>query len=126
MYEQIVAQFNNQFGNVLAPAQKFNALVVANVEKLVQFQLAAVETYSQIGLQQLRAALEVRDPQSLQAYVSNQQQVAKVVGEKLANDAKALAGLGQAFGAEVQQLVKENVALLGEGFQPKLRSRKAA
>ena len=122
MYNEILDKANAQFAELLNPAKKFNSLVVENLEKLASFQLDAAKSYSDLGLQQLRAALEVSDAASLQAYVSNQQKVAETVGKKLTEDANTLAALSKDFGAEVQKLAQENVTVLSQFAQTKVKA----
>lgn len=122
MFEEIFEKTNAQLNDLLAPAKKFNALVVDNFEKLAQFQLDAVRSYTDLGLEQLRAALEVSDAASLQAYVSNQQKVAETVGKKLTADAETLANLSKSFTVEVQKLAQENVTNLAQFAQAKAKA----
>lgn len=112
MYEEIVTKTNEQVAKLAAPVKKFNALVLDHLEKFVQFQLEAAKSYSDLGLEQLRAALDVKDAESLQTYVSGQQKVVEVVGKKLSSDAETLATLSKDFTVEVQKLAQENVAVL--------------
>lgn len=117
MYEEMFEKANAQFGEAMAPARKFNALLLDNMEKLANFQLEAVRSYTDLSLSQLRSALEISDAQSLQAYVSNQSKVAETFGQKLAEDANTLASLSKDFGAEVQKLAQENVTVLTQVAQ---------
>lgn len=121
--------FDNLFGNttaqltaLTAPVKKFNALAVDNLEKLARLQLDTVKSYTDLSLTQLRAALDVSDVQSLQAYVSNQQETAKVVSEKLAKDAAVYGDLAKQFATEVQKLAQEQV----QGFSGLAQTKKAA
>lgn len=97
----------------LAPYQKLSALAVENIEKLVELQIKSLETYSKLGLSQFKAALTVQDIAGLQAYLADQQEVAKVVGEKLTADAKSVAELGEKFSAEAQKVAKESFKAAG-------------
>lgn len=110
---------NAQFATLTAQAKKFNALALSNLEKLTQLQLDNAKSYTDLGLNQLRAALEVNDAQSLQAYVSNQQQLAKSVGEKIAKDASVYGDLAKQFATEVQKLAQEQAQSLSGLVQPK-------
>ena len=101
-----------QFAALTAPAKKFNTLAVANLEKLTDLQLNAARAYVEIGVEQMRAALNVSDAKSLQDYVAGQSKVAKTVSEKLTADTTALVELSKNFGSEVQKLAQESVASL--------------
>ena len=103
-----------------APFHRFNQAVVDNLEKLASLQLAAMESYSHIGLDRVRAALSVRDRESLQAYINDQARIAEAMREKLSADARTLADIGESFNAQVRRLAEQSV---GAPDQP-LRSRK--
>lgn len=102
-----------QFKVALAPVQKLNALGVENFEKLAALQISSLEAYSKLGVSQLKAALAVQDVAGLQAYIADQQEVAKTVGEKLVADAKSVAEMGEKFTAEAQKVAKESFASVG-------------
>jgi phasin family protein len=122
MFEEMFQKTNVQFGELFAPARKFNALVVDNLEKVTKFQLEALRSYADLGIEQLRGALEVNDAQSLQAYVSNQQKVAETVSKKLSSDAETFAALSKDFTVEVQKLAQENVTSLTQFAQNKAKA----
>jgi len=130
MYEEVFEKFTSQAQEFSAPARRFTSVVVDNVEKLISFQLETARSYAELGLEQLRAALEisVTDPQSVQTYVSNQAKVANTVGQKITDDAKTLAGIGQNFSSEIQKLAKENATFLADIAKPKAKpaARKTA
>lgn len=102
-----------QFKVALAPVQKLNALGVSNVEKLATLQIKSLEAYSKLGIAQIKAALAVQDAEGLKAFLVDQQDVAKTVGEKLVADAKTVAELSEKFTAEAQQVAKESFEAVG-------------
>lgn len=118
-FQDLFTKSTAQLASLTAPAKKLNALAVDNFEKLAQFQLENAKAYTDLSVEQLRAALDVNDAKSLQAFVSNQQKVAKTVGEKLTADAQTLAALGKQFATEVQKLAQENVATFANAAQAK-------
>lgn len=118
-FEDLFSKSTAQLASLAAPVKKFNALAVDNLEKLARLQLDNVKSYTDLGLTQLRAALEVSDVQSLQTYVSNQQETVKAVGEKLVKDAAVYGDLAKQFAAEVQKLAQEQVQSFSGLAQPK-------
>lgn len=106
MYQQIAIDPSK----LAAPVRKFNALVVDHLEKFAQFQIEAARSYSDLSLEQLRAALTVKDAASLKRYVDEQGKVAEALGRKFSADAETLVGLSKDFTVEVQKLAQENVA----------------
>ena len=95
---------------LLAPVKALNELAIANAEKLVALQSKNFEKYSKIALSSLQEASAVADLEQSQAYFKKQGEVSKQVAEDFAADMKEVAELGQAYVAEVQKVVSENVA----------------
>jgi phasin family protein len=102
---------------VVAPYQtlpaavvKANRLAVAQLERLVSFQQAALQDYVDLGLNRLKAAAEVAESKDLQAFYAAQVEVAKTVGQKWADDAGAFAELLADFKVEVVKLVQDSAA----------------
>ncbi|WP_193222310.1 phasin family protein [Alkalilimnicola sp. S0819] len=126
MYQDLFNNGTAQFENLFAPARKFNSALVDHLEKLTRFQLETAKSYADMSVEQLRAALEVNDVDSLQAYVSKQSGVASTLSKKLGEDANTLAGLGKDFAQELQQLTQENVSVFAEAAQPKKAAPRAA
>ncbi len=110
MTDKMIDTMNEQALKLMAPMKEFNQLAVAKAEKLAHLQLASLQDYSDMSIAQLRAALEVSDTESLQAYVAKQSEFIKHLGEKLAADARAVAELSKEFGEEAQQLGKKSVS----------------
>jgi phasin family protein len=98
-----------QYQDFVAPVVKTNQQVVANVEKLVSFQIDALQAYVDFGVSRLKAAAEVSNPQDLQAFLKDQVEAANVLREKGQNDAKALAELIAEFQAEFNARAQENI-----------------
>lgn len=92
----------------VATLQKLNKLAVANVEKLAALQMGALREYSDLNLKQLKALVEVRNPQALQDYLANQGESLKTLSEKLVADSKAVAELGVDFNQEAQKIARES------------------
>ena len=97
----------------LAPAQKLNALAVANVEKLAKLQLASLQTYSELGVSRLKAAAEVQDVNALQSYLASQTDFVRNVSEKFAADFEAMTELSREFIAEAQKISQEGFVVAG-------------
>ncbi|MBE3999558.1 phasin family protein, partial [Vibrio parahaemolyticus] len=56
MYTDFFKTFSDQTEKNLEPYLKFNKLVTKNVEVLTELQLNAIRTYSEVGLNQMKAA----------------------------------------------------------------------
>lgn len=114
MSNELLNKVLEQSQSFVAPVVKANKLAVANLEKLVAFQLNALESYVALGLDRLKAAAEVSDVNSLQAFVNGQVEAASVLRQKLIDDTQALVDLGTGFKAEFDKLAEENVAELNQ------------
>ena len=92
------------------PVQQLNALTVANIEKLVNRQLAAINEAAEISVNQLKSAVEVKDVEGLQTYLQGQAEAARTISERFVEDSKYAVELGTEFNNEVQKLIKESAA----------------
>ena len=101
--------------NMVAQVQGLAELSLKNTEKVFALQLELVQSYVHLGVEQLKAMYEVKDAESLQAFVNSQADVAKNVGEKMIADAKAVADLGAELNAETQKLTQESLKVVAGG-----------
>ena len=115
MNQEIAKLFTVQPEKVLAPVQQLAELSLSNTEKLFALQMEITQSYIRVGVEQMKALFEVKDAESLQAFVNNQAEVAKNVGEKMISDVKAVADLGAEFNAETQKLTRESLRVVAYG-----------
>lgn len=101
-----------QYEILVAPAVKFNRLAAANLEKLVNLQLASLEAYTDLVLGRLKAAAEITDVKGLQVFYADQVQFANALRRKALEDSKTLNKLAIEVKAELDQLVKDRVVEL--------------
>lgn len=124
MYDEI---FNKSFANadqLVEPVVKANKLAVTNFEKLVSFQMNAMQTYVDMGLEQLKAAAEVNSPQTFQSFWSKQVEMSNVLRQKVLDDTKALVDLGNGMKDEFTKLAEDNVKEISQAA-PKAASKAA-
>jgi len=126
MFDELFSKSNVSFEKVLEPSRRFNALMLDGVEKVTQFQLEAIRSYTELGLKSLREGLELRDPSDFQGFVSKQGERARELGEKVQGDARTLAGIQQELGSEMQKLIQNNVAGLTEAPRASRGARSSA
>ena len=110
MYQEIIDIYTAQAEKFFAPAQQFALLSLSNSEKLYALQLELAQSYVNIGVEQFKALVEVKDPESLQAFLAKQVDVAKSISEKLIADGQAVAELGTQFNNETQKLARESLS----------------
>ncbi len=109
MYDEMFSKTFANTENLVEPMIKANKLAVINLEKLVSFQMTALQSYVDLGLEQIKAAAEVNSPQTLQAFWSKQVEVANVLRQKMLDDTKALVDLGNGMKDEITKLAEDNV-----------------
>ncbi|MBB3140616.1 phasin family protein [Halomonas organivorans] len=103
-------QFTEQFESLFfGPARAYAGLSVDFAEKLTSAQLEAGRAYTETGLAQLRALLDIKDAEGLRSYMEGQQKVAKDLTERLKGDAEKVVSLQQDFVQQSQKLTEENV-----------------
>ncbi|GHC17496.1 phasin family protein [Aidingimonas halophila] len=105
-FDQATQQFESLF---FGPARAYAALTIDYTEKLLSAQYEAAKTYTDIGLSQTRAALDIKDAETLRSYVEEQQKVAKDLGERMKSDAEKVVAMNQDFVQQGQKLTEENV-----------------
>lgn len=88
------------------PVLKANRLFIENVEKMLIFQMNSLKTYFDIGINQLRAAAEITDLESLQDFCKRQAEIAQTVQSKLLNDARVMANMAARFKIEMDNLTQ--------------------
>lgn len=107
MQENILNAFAEQAKSLYAPLAKFNTAVVANVEKLTEFQLNAIKSYAEIGLDQLKKATDVKDAETLRTFTAAQAETASALNKKIMDDAKALSDMAMEFKSQVESLIED-------------------
>ncbi len=125
MYQEM---FNKPFANVegmIEPMIKSNKLAVAQLERLVSFQMSTFQSYVDFGLEQIKSAAEINSPQSMQAFWSKQGEAGSVLRQKMLDDAKALVDLGNGMKDEFTKLAEDNVKEASKGA-PKTTGSSAA
>lgn len=109
MSNETVNQTYTQIENTVAgPARTYASLVLDYVEQLANLQRETAKALTETSLQQARAALAVKDPSDVQAYVQNQQQVAKELGERIKGDVEKVASLNQTFAQSAQKVTQDS------------------
>ena len=110
MSNETLNTVNEQIQKLVAPSRSFIGLSVEQAEKLVSLQLETAASYMELGFQQVRAALDVKDPKGLQAYVEGSRKVAEDLGERVKGDAEKVVSLQREFAEKAQKLAQDNVS----------------
>ncbi len=88
------------------PVVKVNKLFVENMEKMMVFQMNALKSYLDIGFNQMKAAAEINDVNSLQDFYKRQAEIAQTVQHKMMVDAKVMSDMATRFKGEMDGLAR--------------------
>ena len=108
MYTDMFKSVNEQLQSFTNPLVRYNQLVAANLEKLAKLQLASTTAYTDLGLSQLKAAANAKDPQGLAELGSKQLDTLAKVSNRMLEDIQSLNKIGVAFKEGVDSLVAES------------------
>ena len=109
MTQDAMTKMSEQYQNFLAPVIKANKLAAANLETLVNFQMSALQSYVDMAINRMKAAADINDPASLQAFLTGQAEAAASLQRKFVEDAKILGELAARFKAEFDKLVQDSL-----------------
>lgn len=98
---------NAQVEKYMAPVQELNALAVENVEKILTLQLKRIEETTKLGIEQMKAVASIKDVEGFQGYMSNYAESLRQLGERTAEDVRAVYELGNSYSAQAQRIFKD-------------------
>ncbi|MFD2189507.1 phasin family protein [Pistricoccus aurantiacus] len=105
-YEKANQQFESVF---FGPARAYANMMLDYTEKLANAQQEALRVYSELGFQQARAALQVKNAEDLRSYVEEQQKAAKEAGEQMKTDAEKVVSISKDFMQQSQELTQDSM-----------------
>ena len=108
MYNEMLTRMFNH--SLLSPMVNFNKMAAANLEKVLHFQQTAMQSYVNIGFDQLKAAAEVTSPKDMQVFLTSQVQAAVTLRLKMLDDLKALADIAAGIKTDLSKVAQENVS----------------
>lgn len=118
MSNESVNQMQQQFDNMIAaPMRTYTALMLDHFEQIANLQIEAMKTYTETGVQQARAALDIKDPTDVNAYIQNQQNAVREMGERLKGDADKVASMNQEFAEKARKVAEDNARNVSEAAQ---------
>ncbi|MFD2192338.1 phasin family protein [Pistricoccus aurantiacus] len=103
-----VDQAQQQFASVFAdPARSLAGKMLDYTEKLANVQRGALNNYAELGFQQMRSALDVKNAEDLQSYMEEQQEAAKKVSEQMKSDMEEVRSISQEFMQQNQEVTQD-------------------
>ncbi|NUY56810.1 MULTISPECIES: phasin family protein [Salinivibrio] len=109
MYTDMFKAFSEQSEKALAPYVNFNKLVAKNVETLTELQMNAMRTYSSLGLEQMKAASEVKDVTSMTSFSSQQLAALTKLSQQMMDDSTKLQNIAKEFKEDIDKITAENM-----------------
>lgn len=89
---------------LFVPLQTVSSIAAEKAKKLASMQLASLETYVSVGINQAKAVVAANTPEDFQALATKQTELFKLLSEKAIVDMQQIVLLGTEFGTEVQKL----------------------
>ncbi len=126
MQDNVMNAFTEQAKTMFGPVSKFNGLMVEGLEKMTEFQLDAVKSYSEIVLGQIKKASEIKDVDTLRTFSTSQAEVAGSINKKIIEDAKALTDMATDFKGKVESIMEEGRNTASAAATPKAATKKAS
>ncbi|WP_086480548.1 phasin family protein [Oceanospirillum sanctuarii] len=126
MQDKIMNAFAEQTKNMYAPMRKMNALMVENMEKMTDFQIEALKSYSKMGVNQLKNATEIKDAESVRDFTASQAELMSTLSKKVLEDAKSMADMTMEFKQEIEKIVEESRASATAAAAPAAEAKPAA
>lgn len=100
-----ILTMNVQTEKYFEPVKEINALALENIEKLLDIQLNSINDTARLGVEQLKAAADVKDADGLKKYLTDQAEIVKSLGERFVKDTQAALEIGASYNDKVQQIV---------------------
>ncbi|WP_440997043.1 phasin family protein [Arhodomonas sp. SL1] len=110
-FNQMTEQFEK---TVFGPMRTYASMAVDHFEKLTNVQYDAAKAYSEFGIQQMRAALDIKDATDVQSYWQQQQKAAETIRDRVKGDAEKVVALNQEFAEKTQKAVQDNAKTVSE------------
>ena len=109
MNDKLFETFTDQTKLFFGPLKQINQTFVSQLEKLSDFQIESIKSYSEIGLNRLKSAIEMEDMQTVQEFAKSEMDFMNNINQKLLDDAKRLTDIGNEFKSEVEELLKDSL-----------------
>ncbi len=100
---------NAQVEKYMAPVQELNALAVENVEKILTLQLKRLEETTKLGIEQMKAVASIKDVEGFQGFMNSYAESLRQIGERTAEDVRAVYELGNSYTTQAQRIFKDAV-----------------
>jgi len=94
---KIFENINAKTQDFYAPLNKLNELVVNNITQLIDIQAKSLSAYTDMGIEQAKSSLEVKDMDALSDFLKQQSTVAENAQKQFKGDIEKLSELTNNF-----------------------------
>lgn len=112
----ILENLSEKTQNLYAPLSKFNEVLMENLTQLIDLQSKSIIAYTDMGIEQAKATLEIKDMDALSAFIKQQSTVAEKIQQQFKGDIEKLTELAGSFKTEVEDVL--NTAVQKEADKP--------
>ncbi len=103
------AKENNELEAAVAPVVAFNKLIIKSVEDAFNLNMATMQTYTKLGLDNFNAGLGVGNADDLKVYAEKQKDLAQELTTRATSHVKELGELNGKFIEQARGLAEENI-----------------
>lgn len=93
----------------VAPWQRTNQFMVERMEQWAALQMESLKAYVDLGVAQIKVALKVNNPNSLQEFTDSQFAVLSFVGHRMLDDNRLLAEWSAAGYRQADRVARQNL-----------------
>ena len=101
---------NFDFEKFVAPSQEFSKLAAKSFEDLAEIQVKNFAECSRMGVESLKSAAEISNPEGFKNYVTEQAALTKTYAEGLAADMKTIGEISQNYINESKKIFENSIA----------------
>lgn len=95
---------NVDFEKFAEPTKEFSKLAVKSLEDIAEIQVKNITECSKLGMESLKSATEITNPEGFKSYMSEQAALTKTMAEGFAADMKTISEIGQNYMAEYKKI----------------------
>lgn len=99
------------FEKMLTPVKELNDLTLKSIAQIAEMQVKLVKEHTDISIDALKSANQIKDIDTLQKYLQGQITVAQNLSDKAVEEAQEVAKLSETYVDKVRQLVEKSVGM---------------
>lgn len=98
---------NFDFSSFVAPSKAVAELALANFEKMTGKNTQMFGKYAEMGISDIKEAMEISDFDGFNSYMSKRNEVTKAWADSVSSDAQELAKISEEYTKEVSKVFTE-------------------